>query len=169
MRLLETIEDGSKAAVFWEDVSPEDVEAIHAYQTAGGEGVLTVRGGAIRYGQDDAPAKPVLTVPIDCWLMQTLDDYNGGRFHEDDLRGFLESHGYHDADARLDRWLASKTVIPGDGTGWWRFNPARVDYAAVRRAYDEVDRIWAEGGRRRRCPMHRTPTGSSPSSRHTTE
>lgn len=49
MKLLETIEDGSKAAIFWEEVTDEDVVAIHAYQCSGGEGTLVVSEGRIRF------------------------------------------------------------------------------------------------------------------------
>ena len=42
MKLLETIEDGSKVQIVLEDVTPDDVEAIHAYQLAQGEGTLTI-------------------------------------------------------------------------------------------------------------------------------
>ena len=42
MKLLETIEDGSKVQIVLEEVTPEDVEAIHSYQLAGGAGVLTI-------------------------------------------------------------------------------------------------------------------------------
>ena len=42
MRLMEVIEDGSKVQIVLEDVSMEDVDAIHSYQLAGGEGTLTI-------------------------------------------------------------------------------------------------------------------------------
>lgn len=48
MRLLETIEDGSKAQIVWECISPEDAEAIHRYQLAQGAGMLVV-SDRIRY------------------------------------------------------------------------------------------------------------------------
>lgn len=48
MRLLETIEDGHKAAIYWEDVTLDDVRAIHAYQSSGGQGMLVVTD-RIRY------------------------------------------------------------------------------------------------------------------------
>ena len=48
MRLMEVIEDGSKLQIVLEDVSMEDVEAIHAYQLAQGSGTLTV-SDRIRY------------------------------------------------------------------------------------------------------------------------
>ena len=45
MKLMEVIEDGSKVQIVLEDVSMEDVDAIHQYQLAGGEGILTISDG----------------------------------------------------------------------------------------------------------------------------
>lgn len=45
MKLMEVIEDGSKIQIVLEDVSMEDVDAIHSYQLAGGEGTLTISDG----------------------------------------------------------------------------------------------------------------------------
>lgn len=50
MRLMETIEDGSKIQIVIEDVTPEDAEAVHAYQLAQGRGRLTISESGITYG-----------------------------------------------------------------------------------------------------------------------
>ena len=50
MRLMETIEDGSKIQIVIEDVTPEDAEAVHAYQLAQGRGKLTISESGITYG-----------------------------------------------------------------------------------------------------------------------
>ena len=52
MQLLETIEDGSKVQIVLEDVTMEDVEAIHAYQLAQGRGVLVLTD-RIRFLRED--------------------------------------------------------------------------------------------------------------------
>lgn len=44
MKLMEIIEDGSKVQIVLEDVTMEDVDALHQYQLAGGEGTLTIDG-----------------------------------------------------------------------------------------------------------------------------
>lgn len=49
MRLMETIEDGSKIQIVIEDVTPEDAEAVHAYQLAQGRGRLTISESGIEY------------------------------------------------------------------------------------------------------------------------
>ena len=48
MKLLEIVEDGRKAQIVLEDITYEDVRALHAYQLAQGEGVLVI-GDRIRY------------------------------------------------------------------------------------------------------------------------
>lgn len=65
MRLLETIEDGSKAQIVWEGLGREDVEAIHAYQTAQGRGTLIIAEDGIQYvpGPRRAPAGKPLNNP----------------------------------------------------------------------------------------------------------
>ena len=50
MRLMETIEDGSKIQIVIEDVTPEDAEAVHAYQLAQGRGRLTISESGITFG-----------------------------------------------------------------------------------------------------------------------
>ena len=50
MRLMETIEDGSKIQIVIEDVTPEDAEAVHAYQLAQGRGRLTISESGIKFG-----------------------------------------------------------------------------------------------------------------------
>lgn len=49
MRLIETIEDGSKAQIVLEDISPRDADAIHAFQLAGGKGRLVISESGITY------------------------------------------------------------------------------------------------------------------------
>ena len=49
MRLMETIEDGSKAQIVLEDISPRDADAIHAFQLAGGKGRLVISEHGITY------------------------------------------------------------------------------------------------------------------------
>ena len=49
MRLMETIEDGSKAQIVLEDISPRDADAIHAFQLAGGKGRLVISESGITY------------------------------------------------------------------------------------------------------------------------
>lgn len=49
MRLMETIEDGSKAQIVVEGISTGDAEAIHAFQLAGGRGRLTISEVGIVY------------------------------------------------------------------------------------------------------------------------
>ena len=49
MRLMETIEDGSKAQIVLEDISPQDADAIHAFQLAQGRGRLVISESGIRY------------------------------------------------------------------------------------------------------------------------
>lgn len=49
MRLMETIEDGSKIQIVIEDVTPEDAEAVHAYQLAQGRGRLVISESGITY------------------------------------------------------------------------------------------------------------------------
>ena len=49
MRLMETIEDGSKAQIVLEDISPRDADAIHEFQLAGGKGRLVISESGITY------------------------------------------------------------------------------------------------------------------------
>ena len=49
MRLMETIEDGSKAQIVLEDISPRDADAIHAFQLAQGRGRLEISESGITY------------------------------------------------------------------------------------------------------------------------
>ena len=49
MRLMETIEDGSKAQIVVEGISTRDAEAIHAFQLAQGRGRLTISESGIVY------------------------------------------------------------------------------------------------------------------------
>ena len=49
MRLMETIEDGSKAQIVLEDISPRDADAIHAFQLAGGKGRLVISESGITF------------------------------------------------------------------------------------------------------------------------
>ena len=49
MRLMETIEDGSKAQIVLEDISPRDADAIHAFQLAQGRGRLVISESGITF------------------------------------------------------------------------------------------------------------------------
>ena len=49
MRLMETIEDGNKAQIVLEDISPRDADAIHAFQLAGGKGRLVISESGITF------------------------------------------------------------------------------------------------------------------------
>ena len=49
MRLMETIEDGNKAQIVLEDISPQDADAIHAFQLAQGRGRLVISESGITF------------------------------------------------------------------------------------------------------------------------
>lgn len=47
MRLLEIVEDGGKVQIVLEEMSHEDVRAVHDFQIRGGEGRLVIGDGGI--------------------------------------------------------------------------------------------------------------------------